>query len=272
MNSMIKIAIASTLVLAATSAFAALPDPSTNASDLVLVVQNNTTQATYVLDTGITINSLVGPTSATAKADTSTWTGIDKTIAASSTLSTFLTGSSSSGFSWGIQAAQFNGNAANATCNVVKGCIGIFSSANSTINITQVTGMTLGNLVTYANGTYNSLNAGVGLSPLKTASESATGPAYDGADQQKYGLFQINDLSAVGTPSELFALTGNGARQTESYNVGIVTLNADGSLQFKSNGGVTPPPVPLPAAVWLFGSGLMGLVGVSRRRKAAAAV
>ncbi|BCO31790.1 hypothetical protein TspCOW1_18930 [Thiohalobacter sp. COW1] len=31
-----------------------------------------------------------------------------------------------------------------------------------------------------------------------------------------------------------------------------------------------PSAVPVPAAVWLFGSGLLGLVGVARRRKAAA--
>ncbi len=30
---------------------------------------------------------------------------------------------------------------------------------------------------------------------------------------------------------------------------------------------VTPAPVPLPAAVWLFGSGLLGLVGVARRKR-----
>ena len=33
--------------------------------------------------------------------------------------------------------------------------------------------------------------------------------------------------------------------------------------------GTAPPAVPVPAAVWLFGSGLLGLVGVARRRKAA---
>ncbi|MGB5716088.1 MAG: VPLPA-CTERM sorting domain-containing protein [Gammaproteobacteria bacterium] len=29
------------------------------------------------------------------------------------------------------------------------------------------------------------------------------------------------------------------------------------------------PGVPLPAAFWLFGSGLLGLVGIARRKKAA---
>ena len=31
--------------------------------------------------------------------------------------------------------------------------------------------------------------------------------------------------------------------------------------------GEAPPAIPVPAAVWLFGSGLLGLVGVARRRK-----
>ena len=30
----------------------------------------------------------------------------------------------------------------------------------------------------------------------------------------------------------------------------------------------TPSAIPVPAAVWLFGSGLLGLVGVARRKKA----
>lgn len=41
-------------------------------------------------------------------------------------------------------------------------------------------------------------------------------------------------------------------------------FNANFNLQ-----GITPNAVPVPAAVWLLGSGLLGLVGVARRKKTA---
>jgi len=46
-----------------------------------------------------------------------------------------------------------------------------------------------------------------------------------------------------------------------------ISVLANGTIQV-GNGA----PVPLPAAVWLFGSGLIGLVGVGRRRKAGQAL
>lgn len=37
-----------------------------------------------------------------------------------------------------------------------------------------------------------------------------------------------------------------------------------------TGGGAPPEPIPVPAAAWLFGSGLVGLVGVARRRRKSA--
>ena len=59
---------------------------------------------------------------------------------------------------------------------------------------------------------------------------------------------------------------GNGANVYEGQYT--LSLGKDGSLTV--NGGTAP--VPLPAAVWLFGSGLMGLLGICRRRTAIAPV
>jgi hypothetical protein len=49
-------------------------------------------------------------------------------------------------------------------------------------------------------------------------------------------------------------------------------MASGGTFQFLNanfNANLTPTPniVPVPAAVWLFGSGLIGLLGVAKRRK-----
>lgn len=57
------------------------------------------------------------------------------------------------------------------------------------------------------------------------------------------------------------------APESIDTNIGILitfTLTAGDSAAFSSHFEVTP--VPVPAAVWLLGSGLLGLLGVARRR------
>jgi hypothetical protein len=107
-----------------------------------------------------------------------------------------------------------------------------------------------------------------GLTPLQTSTENSTTVSYSSLAATKYGLWGAPDLAALGSSAvTLFGLTGNaGTGQVQSYILGSASLAANGTLTFKGN---STSPVPLPAAVWLFGSGLMGLVGVSRRRKAA---
>jgi hypothetical protein len=60
----------------------------------------------------------------------------------------------------------------------------------------------------------------------------------------------------------LYAMTGNSsaAAAGQVYTGGLVTLTSTGTLE------AAGAPVPLPAAIWLFGSGLLGLAGIGRRR------
>jgi hypothetical protein len=56
-----------------------------------------------------------------------------------------------------------------------------------------------------------------------------------------------------GSPMLAGPFTGNNA----NFDFTTITITS-----------ITPAAIPVPAAVWLFGSGLIGLVGVARRRKA----
>jgi len=103
-------------------------------------------------------------------------------------------------------------------------------------------------------------------------------------------LFSELDGGGVSNSELLFGgpLFGTDNWQTDSITTTLGS-NVDGgvTLQLKSSCGpvdgcisdayfdnvrmlIEPPAaVPVPAAVWLFGSGLLGLVGVARRKKAA---
>jgi hypothetical protein len=73
---------------------------------------------------------------------------------------------------------------------------------------------------------------------------------------------------ALGSSATLYGMTTSGPNGNTllSYSLGQASLSADGSLlTFTGNPATT---VPLPAAVWLLGSGLLGLAGVGRRRAA----
>jgi hypothetical protein len=120
---------------------------------------------------------------------------------------------------------------------------------------------------TYLSSLNNEVVSG-GLTPLQTSAENSTTVSFSSLAATKYGLWGAADLAPLSSSAvTLFGLTGNaGTGQVQSYILGSASLGTNGTLTFTGN---STSPVPLPAAVWLFGSGLMGLVGVSRRRKAA---
>lgn len=270
MNILVKSAVAGVLALGATGAFA-MGVPNTNSSDLVLVVENLATNATYALDTGISIDSVL-PTSGLVKGTVlgTSIAGINQTIAASSALQAFFAANPASGDSWTLEAGQYNGGGTQVSTNGNSNALGaakvIFTSESGTINNATVSGLKLVNLVAFENGVNADFGAGGVLSALQTTTETSGSNLYNTAAQQKYGAIGAPDMTTVGTASQLFGFTGSASTGTlTSYILGSATLGTDGTLTFTGN---PTSAVPLPAAVWLFGSGLMGLVGVSRRRKA----
>ncbi len=75
------------------------------------------------------------------------------------------------------------------------------------------------------------------------------------------GLATITCSNASCSASSTFTLTYNAiVPQADPSNFGGTPYG----LQLSGN---IPPHVPVPAAAWLFGSGLVGLVGVARRKK-----
>ena len=81
------------------------------------------------------------------------------------------------------------------------------------------------------------------------------------ADWNRYEVsvdFDSVGAGAVRTQFGFQTLTGNDVATTNFYD--NITWQQTSSIN----------PIPVPAAVWLFGSGLIGLVGVARRRKAQA--
>src|SRR6516165_5799907 len=115
MNTFVKAAIAGVLSLGATSAFANIGDPWSNSSDLVLVVENATTHNAYALDLGITLDQLLptGSLVTGAVLNTSIQTGINKTIAASGSLQSFLSANPAAGDLWTLEGGQYAGSSAN---------------------------------------------------------------------------------------------------------------------------------------------------------------
>ena len=79
-----------------------------------------------------------------------------------------------------------------------------------------------------------------------------------------------NEGTLFGTSSQLLRNTGYWNSQFVSWspqttqNIGLTSFDYQLTL---AGAGPGPNAVPVPAAVWLMGSGLLGLVGVARRRK-----
>lgn len=183
--------------------------------------------------------------------------------------------------------------------SIVLDAAGFFTStagmwADGTLDQADVaaTGATPGSDGTYTNATYGYL--GLGPAPMVTTEWDTT--AINGCVEGSCmgidtsgGMNVVTDTSSNiykygqddGFPAPNQGISGSpmldGPFPLMSANFDVLSLTATGSSTNTITANCTfvlgdtcaevVAPVPVPAAVWLFGSGLLGLVGVARRKK-----
>lgn len=104
----------------------------------------------------------------------------------------------------------------------------------------------------------------------------------DGGNDNWYtGTFSFNAVDpflivlgdGAGTEYHWYYFTGITGAVTGGWDTSGIFPNAENGKDLSNitvyENDENFPPVPVPAAVWLFGSGLIGLVGIARRRRKA---
>jgi hypothetical protein len=281
MNTVVKSAIAGALALGATGAYAAgVGLPSTNSSDVFLYVDALTSTGSsagvYALDTGISLSSLLPGPYVPGAANSTVFSAPSKTLGPSSMLTTFINSHAGDTIEWTVEGGQYNLHATSSSASKADStntqrpgdALVAFSSkalqgAGTTPAVTSNQAVSL---ATFLNKLSGDLGTSGGIKGLTSASETLG--TESAAAQSKYTFFGGNDLSTTGSGTvDFFGFTGSGSSgPVEQYLLGTASLSSTGQLVIAGNAPVVSA-VPLPAAVWLFGSGLLGLVGVSRRRK-----
>jgi hypothetical protein len=254
MNLTLKLAVASALALGAVSANATVALNSTGSSTVILFAEvvnsSDTAVASFAENTGVSVASAYAGTNAFIAADSN----LNALFAADVSGDTLV---------WGVEGGQYTGgNTAGA--QAVAGSTTNVTTANNTNLITgkgssvlAAQNTVLGNSITFLNANLGTNSSVEGASPAAAGIWDITG------GNQIYnwnGNGPTSNIAGVGTTA-LYDMTGTGSAGSKLALVsnGTVTLSAAG-LTFATS------PVPLPPAVWMFGSGLLGLVGVARRK------
>ncbi|WKJ89052.1 hypothetical protein QZJ86_13575 [Methylomonas montana] len=251
-----KTLMAAALLAGAGAANASIATGSATLSEAFLSVYDKSQALTFTLDLGLTNGDLianVGNASYTKSFDLSAyalWNTFSAGLDASQTVFTVAVGNGSKQLatSAGAPAAYTNLTVAAAAGTGIKNHAGAINGGALADNPGETVSNTAANLSslvadsdTANTGQHNQLNTADTL--WGTKSDAAANIAYGSAGN----FFYLNGTAAPVLTAGKWTLAGN-------------------SLSY----GPAVAAVPLPAAVWMFGAGLMGVLRMTRRKHAAA--
>ena len=176
------------------------------------------------------------------------------------------------------------GSSAASAATMTSGTFDMYDPTNSLFNVdTAVTGA-------IGAGTFSVASTNLFFGQLWTAHSGTTfGPGtytFDASNAQDGSIMITNVVVGAGQVGGHILFNWGGNNDIDVVNVWDVAgatytatdVEGDGVAGYDMVDGPFvgysaafsfTAPVPVPAAVWLFGSGLLGLVGVARRKKAA---
>jgi hypothetical protein len=257
MNLKMKAVAVAVAMMAASSAHALIDPFSTGDGELFLSVRDNSTTApqSIAYDLNVNISAFDGNLSQTYS---------------NSILGDFLTNGSGD-YSWAIMAGDLTGGANAGDLNyLTTAAVGIELQieANETNN-----GLVGWSAIDSYLTNVNSPTTGIGSGETLISSGSDVSFFNDALDSWQNNSPMLA-TGALGDSLAFYRVTNSAS--TTRFPVknnpvdaiayaGTWTLSSTGDLTYSVGGA----PVPVPAAVWLLGSAMVGLVGVSRRRQQA---
>lgn len=272
----LKLIAAAVSMVAASAAHADLAANNSGNSSMALVAFNQSTGSYYVRDLGYNLNSFLPNSVSTSSFDGSAVgnktpeAGLNITWGDTfGNFTSWLAAQTSGTVAWTIAAGDnlVSGSASNQSRALV---------AMSAAPAVTITNTVVRNSVTNANGVGGLAGQNNDGTTWYDKTGSTVIPSF--SVNNNYGAGTLNSLNVA---ASLFyyvttaatgssAVAANVSSFSNSLNTATLTLSSAGVLTYDLQPAAVSA-VPLPAAAWLMGSGLVGLGGMVRRRKAAAA-
>jgi hypothetical protein len=259
MNSLLKLSVGSVLALGYVTAHASTTVPSSYNTGTIYLFAD-------VISGGSVVKAFAGDT--TVKVDSATGGAAFGTLFTADANFQALVAANTAGTT--LQWAVMGGG---GDTNADGGLTYLTTDTNANLGtLTGRSGINQSHWLTGFNNTAQAVStaAGTGTTVVAASPSGAGGwdPTILVANASNwYSNGPTNLVNNLGTQATLYEATSPSQTTTNPLTIttaGYVTLTSSG-LTFSANAA----PVPLPAAIWLLGSGLLGLAGVGRRKLAA---